>query len=332
MNTSAETEKNPDLSILIVAYSSGPHIDRCLSSLLTYCADGEIEIILVDNGQDKIGERVATTYPKVTVLPPIGNIGFGAGNNYAFRHSRGENILLLNPDTEVFDASIRALLDFLRQTSGDVIVGGRTLCGGKFDGGNRLRLPSMRVLLREMVGVPSQYLKRAEHPTLTNPYRVEVVCGAFLMTRRSTWEKLGGFDESFFLYSEEVDLCKRLQALSGAAWIKPDCIVRHDVGSGEKVSASRVMFQLTGQMHLIRKYFPRGRAAMAFAFVYLTVLRQFLKYVLLSAVDPGRHAGRRAFAKALATPSAWRFGYAARERQHRAGAEKSDSSLSGLSA
>ncbi|MBB4200412.1 hypothetical protein GGD83_004241 [Rhodoblastus sphagnicola] len=283
-------------------------------SLQKYCTRDDIEIILVDNGQDGSGERAAANYPKVKVLPPIGNVGFGAGNNYAFRHSKGEYILLLNPDTEICDNSILVLLNFLKQVSGDVIVGGRTTFNDRLDNGNQLRLPSIAVLFKEMLGASKTHLKIAKRPGQTEPYRVEVVSGAFLMTRRTTWKKLGGFDEGFFLYFEEVDLCKRLAAVGGAAWVKPDCMVRHDVGSGEKVGETRIMLQLAGEMHYIRKHFPRGRAAVAFVFVYLTVLRRFLKYALLSAVDRGCHAGRRAFAKALTNPSAWRFGYALKER------------------
>lgn len=305
------TDTPPAISILIVAYNSRDFICDCIGSVIAHTAPGSYEILLVDNGSDATADLVAATFPAVRIIPGEGNIGFGRGNNLLARHARGEYLLLLNPDTRMVDPAIDRLLAFALKRPAAAWGGLSRTPGGELHG-NFLAIPTMGDILREIVGIGGALDHAAQMEKLDQPRRVEVLSGGFMMISRSAWDALGGFDPSFLLYSEEVDLFARLKAMGGEVWQCPDSRIIHDIGSGEIYSPTRLMFAYTGRMHYARRHW-QGLAVPVIGLAYwLTALRRWAVSVLLGPLSASHRARRRAMTGLILRPGAWWRGYEGR--------------------
>ena len=209
-----------DLSILIVTYNSRRLIDPLLTHLQQELAHLDAEVVLVDNASyDGTAQQVRAAHPWVRVIDSTTNLGFAAGNNLAARHARGRHLLLLNPDALPAPGALRrgiTLMDQHPQAG---------LGGGELRGTDGSRQPSARMFptLRDefftLAGLA------ARHPTSrlfgrldrrwADPEQaalVDWIPGAFVFIPAAVWARLGGFDERFFMYYEEVDLCRRMRA------------------------------------------------------------------------------------------------------------------------
>lgn len=305
--TSADT---PLLSILLVTYNARDFILECIDSIAAHTQRTSYEILLVDNGPDGSGDLVEAERPFVRVLPSIGNVGFGAANNYLAKAAKADHLLLLNPDTVLRDDAIDRLFDFAAGFDRGSAWGGRTITlADWFDGGNRIAIPTLPGLIAELLGIRPRDRNRTWDETLVEPYRVDVLCGGFMMMKRDTWNRLQGFDPSFFLYFEEVDLFSRLRAMGGEAWVKPDCVIVHDVGSGNPYDPRRLQFKITGQMHYIRKHWSRTSARLAVLLIWLAAVRRTAQGLLLGAVLPSKRAQFQGFVNIVRSPGSWKNGY-----------------------
>lgn len=209
-----------DLSILIVTYNSRRLIDPLLAHLRQELAHLDAEVVLVDNASyDGTADQVRAAHPWVRVIRSATNLGFAAGNNLAAQHARGRHLLLLNPDALPAPGALArgiTLMDQHPQAG---------LCGGELRGTDGSRQPSARMFptLRDefftLAGLA------ARHPTSrlfgrldrrwADPEQaalVDWIPGAFVFIPAAVWARLGGFDERFFMYYEEVDLCRRMRA------------------------------------------------------------------------------------------------------------------------
>ncbi len=303
----------PLVSILVVAYNSVAFISDCIASVIAHTAPGTYEILLVDNGKDGTADKVATEFPMVRIIPGQGNIGFARANNLLAEHARGEYLLLLNPDTELFDPAIDRLLDFARSRPDGWAWGGLTTYpDGNLDGGNFLSIPSVGGILQTMIGLSDAAKLRARLVRLDQPIRVDVLCGGFMLISRTAWDALRGFDPTFLLYSEEIDLFTRLKRQGGVVWLTPDCRIIHDVGGGNAYSPARIRFVYTGLMHYAHRHWRAPLAQIVGAAYWLTAARWWLVSALLSPISASHRDRRRAVAPILAEPGAWWRGYAGR--------------------
>ncbi|MFN3990796.1 MAG: glycosyltransferase family 2 protein [Erythrobacter sp.] len=301
------------VSILIVAYNSRGYIRDCIGSVLAHTRPGSYEILLVDNGTDGTAAAVRAAFPEVRIIPSQGNIGFGRGNNLLASHARGEYLLLLNPDTKLVDPAIDRLLAFARSQPGAAAWGGlSTYPDGALDGGNFLVIPTIGGVVREMLGIGGTDARRAELEALNSPQRVNVLCGGFMLISRSAWDRLGGFDPSFLLYAEEIDLFTRLRALGMEAWLTPDSRIIHDVGSGNIYSPARTRFKFTGMMHYARRHWPGVRAQVVGVAYWLSAARRWVISTLLSPISSTHRARRDAYHAIVWNPQAWWRGYEGR--------------------
>lgn len=246
-----------DLSVLIVSYNSRRLMSTLLDGLALELAPLNAEVVLVDNAShDGTADRVAAWYPWVRLVRSEHNLGFAAGNNLAARHAQGRVLLLLNPDALPEPGAIAR---GLARLSSDASVG---LAGGRLIDETGATQPSGRLfpnLAREFVvlsGLAARYprsrLWGAMDRTWADPARaaqVDWVPGAFALMRRELFDSLGGFDERFFLYYEEVDLCRRVQAAGYRVMLWPDLRVKHIGGESARTvqggAVSRSGSQLT---------------------------------------------------------------------------------------
>jgi GT2 family glycosyltransferase len=208
----------PQLSIVIVTFNSAADITRCLESLTTAPPRTSHEIIVVDNASsDGTADLIRAQWPQVRVVDAGGNIGFARANNLGIRLASGPLVLLLNPDTVVNGTAVDGLTACLDQHPGIAAVGPRIV-----DGRGRPELswgPMMSPLAEArqkllVVGHARGWavVSAAVDRRTAQSRDVDWVSGACLMARRADLQAIGLFDERFFLYTEDVDLCARLRA------------------------------------------------------------------------------------------------------------------------
>lgn len=296
------------VSILTVGFQSRDFIETCFSSVYETHPYDDFEILFVDNGDGMTEALVRERFPQVRVVPSAGNIGFGAGNNLLARQARGRYLLLLNPDAHFIDDGISNLLRFARENPDASIWGGRTLDGQlRPDVVDGLRFPTLSNLAKvafwrdDRVSPPSSGDGACKE--------VEVVCGGFLLIDRAAWDEAGGFDESFFLYSEEVDLMYRLHC-GGHRFLATDrARVVHEVGGADNLSPRRQMYKAIGAMHYYRKHWVGPRAALAGVFFWIAALKRVLGGLVLAWRSPRMGKLVKAFAPIVLKPWTWWHGY-----------------------
>jgi len=207
------------LSIIIVAYRSEVEIQNCLSSIPLDIAGVRCEVVVVNNSSsDTTGSIVSSRYPYVKYIEPPQNLGFGKANNLGFRRSSGEVVLFLNPDTI---CSAKALEWCARRIISEPDIGlispKLELADGSMDLACRRSIPTIWDGFCRAVGLSRLFPKVAcfngynlTHLSADGTYSVGAINGAFMMTRREVLEEVGLFDEKFFMYGDDLDLCIRV--------------------------------------------------------------------------------------------------------------------------
>ncbi|HEY7120691.1 MAG TPA: glycosyltransferase family 2 protein [Tepidisphaeraceae bacterium] len=253
-----------DVSVCIVSWNVKDLLRDCLNSLKAQAGDVRYETIVVDNlSDDGSAEMVKREFPWVKLVDPKANLGFGRANNVAFEHSTGRWVLLLNPDTVVLDRAIEKLARFADQHPEAAAVGGRTL---KKDGKTLERSccwgsPGMWPLFCKAFGLHilfknSRIFNREamDYWQRDSVREVGVITGCCLMIRRDVYEATGGFDDRFFMYAEETDLCWRMRQ-SGKLLFCPEAQIIHLVGESAKKATSNRLFHINrALLKLFRKH------------------------------------------------------------------------------
>ena len=233
----------PDVSVVVVTYEGRELLRRCLSALAgDEPHEATRELIVVDQAStDGTAEWLRVEHPEARLVPLELNVGFGAGNNRGAAVAEGRWLLLLNSDCFVDPGAIDELVRFGDATPQIGIVAPRL----RFTDG-RLQRSCRRFPSPYRIATEYLYLRKlAPGSAVLNgfycgdfahdaPRRVDWLTGACLLVRRELYERLGGFDESFFMYSEEVDLCRRALDLGFETWFDPAAGATHVWGGTTK--------------------------------------------------------------------------------------------------
>lgn len=226
-----------DLSIIIVNYNSTAKTLSCLRSLAHAELSGlEWEVILVDNHSTEPVEALAKeVLPRLVFLASPRNLGMGGGNNLGLRQARGEFVLVLNPDTEVEPGAIRTMLNYLKEHSHAGLVGPELLYPDGQPQASCYRYPSLALPLvrRTFLGnFAKEYLDYylLKNLDLTKPQPVDWIMGSCLLIRRRVLDQVGLFDERFFMYFEDTDLCRRINQAGFQVVYLPTARVMHHHG------------------------------------------------------------------------------------------------------
>ncbi len=227
------------VSVVIVNYKV-PHLLReCLLSLRASRFDGGVELIVVDNNSgDRSHAMVESEFPEVTWIGLKSNIGFGKACNVGARRARGDYVLLLNPDTVIGEETLAASVAFMRENPSAGILGPKTLNpDGTLQVSCRRGFPTPLVAFYRMVGLSKLFphSKRFGRYNLTYmdpdmPAVVDAVSGSFMLLPRTVYTEVGGFDERFFMYGEDLDLCRRVQEHGYEVWYYPRTQIVHFKG------------------------------------------------------------------------------------------------------
>ncbi len=257
----------PDLSILIVNWNVRDLLRRCLQSIFANLPPRQMEIIVVDNGSsDGSVEMVRAEFPRVHLIPNPDNRGFPAANNQGLAVARGRYILLLNPDTEVVGDALETMVAFADAHPDVGVVGPQLLNPDGTIQSSRRRFPTLATAIFESTWLqpcaPRRLLTR--YYVLDRPddeiQDVDWVTGAALMARREAVEQVGPMDEGFFMYSEELDWCRRFRDAGWRVVYLPTARVVHYGGkSSEQVLPARHIHFQASKIRYFRKH--HGAAA-----------------------------------------------------------------------
>jgi GT2 family glycosyltransferase len=194
------------LSIVIVNYNVRYFLELCLHSVKAAIEAAAAEIIVVDNASlDDSCQMVKTLFPEVILIENKENLGFSKANNIGVRAAKGEFICILNPDTVVVEHTFSKLISFAENQENLGVIGCKLIDGtGKFLPESKRNLPVVKVALQKMRGNATNYY--ANHIGENEIAKVEVLVGAFMVLKSSVFNELGGFDEDYFMYGEDIDL------------------------------------------------------------------------------------------------------------------------------
>jgi GT2 family glycosyltransferase len=276
-----------DLSVLIVNYNGGRQLHECLSSLSHDPLIRQSQVIVVDNAsEDGSAREVAAQYP-VELISLDHNDGFGSANNVGLSRCTGRYTLMVNPDTWLSDGDMRTWVRFMDAHPRAGLAGPR-LVGP--DGSLQPSIRNYPTVFRE--AFEALYLHRIL-PKLTNRCAnvvqtaedydharpAEWVSGAAMMARTEAILEIGGFDRAFFLYMEEVDLCRRLTEAGWEVWYDPEVTVVH-VGGAYSVDPFLAVESQKSRLRYFRKH--HGFAGLL-AFGIVNGLRLTVRVAVFSA-------------------------------------------------
>lgn len=194
------------LSIIIVNYNVSHYLNLCLDSVYAAILAMKAEVIVVDNAStDESLVMIKEKFPEVIILANSHNVGFSAANNQGVAIAQGEYICILNPDTVVAEDTFKEVHAFVNAQQNPGAIGVRLIDGrGRFLPESKRNVPTTKVSLNKIIGDGSAYY--ANHLKATETGAVAVLVGAFMYMKRVVYEKVGGFDESYFMYGEDIDL------------------------------------------------------------------------------------------------------------------------------
>ncbi len=251
----------PLASIIVVNYHSFPALGDCLRSLQTHNQTIPTEIIVVDNAsRDDSLEQLQAQFPWCRLISLPQNRGFGAGNNAGVAIARGDYLCFLNPDTYLTEDFLPILLNKLEQNPQVGMVAPRLI----HPNGQLQLSTAWEISLwgeyrtRQRLQQFSQGRYQADiAATYTQEHTVDIVLGAAFVMRRNLFEEVGGFDEQFFMYFEESDLCQRVRDRGYQILYTPATQVVHLKGTSvERVPDKMALAYRRSQLYYYQKHRP----------------------------------------------------------------------------
>lgn len=255
------SDHQPLVSIILVNYNGIGVIGNCLRSLNQWLKTIPHEIIVVDNNsQDGSPELVEQQFSEVQLIRLENNRGFGAGNNAGARIAKGEFLLLLNTDTELTGDILPVLVSLMKEHPEVGIIGPKLL---NPDG--TLQISTAWEISIQGESKTRKRLKQYEFPAyqididkaFNHTHAVDVIVGAAFFIRKHLFDDLGGFDERFFMYFEESDLCQRARGLGWKIFYTPEVSLIHILGhSVDKISDLMKVEYRRSQLYYYQKHRP----------------------------------------------------------------------------
>jgi GT2 family glycosyltransferase len=269
---------SPDLDVVVVGHGAEALLRRCLRSLQEHPPAGEMRVTVVDSGSpDGAPDMVEHEFPAVRLLRR-GNIGFAAANNLVLRESEAGAVLLLNPDTEVYDGTLDAALERLRSEPRIGMVGVKLVTeSGELDHACKRSFPTPLSALAHFTGIGrrddaaaalSQY--RATSLGDDEPGEVDAVNGAFMLCRTEAVRQVGLLDEGYWLYMEDLDWCRRFWQAGWKVFYEPAGVAIHVKGgsSGSRRAPRQEIAFHRGMARFYRRFDAPRRTPLLNAAVY----------------------------------------------------------------
>lgn len=305
-----------DLSIIIVNWNTRDYLAQCLKSLRETASrldppsaslmfgDSTAEVFVVDNAStDASTQMVRQDFPWVRLIENDRNVGFAPANNQAICASQGRYVLLLNSDTEVCPGALEKLVTFMDTHLQAAAAGARLL---NIDGSLQPSVHPMLTPWREFWRLMflDRFIHRATYsPKMWHtrvPQPVETIKGACLVLRREALDQVGLLDESYFMYTEEVDLCYRLAQAGWQIWWLPAATIIHYGEASSRQAAQAMYLQLyRSKIQFYRKFGGEARADCFKRLVRVAYLPRWGIASLLAPLWPSLVAPARTYHRLL---------------------------------
>jgi len=257
---------NKNLSIIIVNFRSEDYLEKCLASVYKMVS-GEIlaEVVVVNNDEpDKLTE-ISKKFPGIKIIHQKENAGFGASNNLGVKIAQGELLLFLNPDTEIFSGNIEEIINEFEKNEKMGVIGPKLLkISGKSQEWSAGLEKNLWDLIRNNTGlIKSQKIWKSE-----KKIEAHWVAGTAMFTKKELFEKIGGFDEKYFMYFEDVDFCKGVRKAGKRIEYHPHFSVKHYGGKSYEGSDMQKKHYYDSQEYFFKKHYGKWQ------FVILKLLRK----------------------------------------------------------
>jgi len=236
-----------DLSICIVSWNTRELLDACLSSVAEHSDDLEVETFVVDNASsDGSARMVREHHPDVILIENGRNVGFAAANNQAMERATGRYVFMLNPDTEVLPGALKALVDFMDAHPEAGAAGCRLVSPDGTRQKSVRTFPTFRTFLHQFTILRLAGIFAREYGNYRmrdfddgKVFEIDIGMGAALIIRRSVLDEVGLLDPNFFMYFEEVDICRRIKLAGHKIYFFPGATILHH--GGQSAEQARVM-------------------------------------------------------------------------------------------
>jgi GT2 family glycosyltransferase len=256
-----ELEKGLSLDIVIVNWNSGPYLEKCIRSIYENTRRVDFKIVVVDNNSSDGSAACLPIGGNELIVRSNTNLGFAKACNLGAKKSNADFLLFLNPDTIIKSSSIESALDCLIVSPEKGIVGirheseeGKTIPSCS-------RFLKLRFLINDVTGLSKVFGRRLKPATIMTDWDhndsrvVDQVMGSFMLMRRSDFEFLGGFDEKFFVYFEDMDIARRIVNIGKYSYyLNSVSIIHSGCVSSNQVKSKRLFYSLSGRIKYSRKH------------------------------------------------------------------------------
>ena len=270
------------LAIVIVNYNVRYFLRQCLSSVFRSIKNLDARVYVVDNhSQDGSNAMIAQEFTEVILIPNEKNLGFGKANNQVLDRVDAEYLLYLNPDTIITEDVLQSSISFMDEHQDAGALGVKLLDGGgNYHQESKRGFPSVFTAISKLTGL----YKLSPKSKLFNYYymghldedstsEVDVLCGAYIFTRTPLMQELGGFDEDFFMYGEDIDLCYRIKEAGHKIYYIPNGRIIHFKGESSKKLSYKYIKSFYGAMiTYLKKRHTGGIQSLLLPIFSLTVM------------------------------------------------------------
>jgi N-acetylglucosaminyl-diphospho-decaprenol L-rhamnosyltransferase len=288
------------LDTVIVSWRCEELLRRCLESLRDHPPSRPMRVHVVDNASgDGTAEMVAAEFPDVELTVNEANLGFSAANNIALLHGKAEYALVLNPDTRLMPGALDKLLELMDSKPELGMCGPRLeRPDGSFDHASRRSFPTPLSAIGHFSGVgrrlDSGPLAAYRAPEVERG-AVEAINGAFMLIRRQALEEVGLFDEGYWMYIEDLDLCYRFREAGWLTWFEPGVTVIHEkAGTSGPARSPRLTYAFHyGMYRFYRKHYAPQHGPLRNVTIYIGIAAKLAASLAAGAVRRQRAARKR---------------------------------------
>ncbi|MCX7834182.1 MAG: glycosyltransferase [Ignavibacteria bacterium] len=292
-----------DVSVIIVNYNVKDILDNCIASIYkSNNTNLNIEIFVVDNNSiDGSQKLIKEKYPEVKLIVNKENIGFSKANNIALKQATGKYILILNPDTVLEEGTFQKLIGFIKNNPNTGVVTSKLIkANGELDGACKRSFPTLSVAIPRMLGLSKLFPKskifgkyNLTYLDENQTYEVDSVCGAFMFIPKEVLDEVGFFDEDYFMYGEDIDLCYRIKKTGRKIFYYPEITTIHLKGESTRKTKLSYVNNFYGAMAIFVKKNLKGLNILTYLLLrfgifvrsLLSYIKRIIKYVGLVLLD-----------------------------------------------
>jgi GT2 family glycosyltransferase len=299
-----EINSQIDVSIIIVNYNKFSLLSNCLNSIYKHSKEISFEVIVVDNNSTEGDvEKIISNYPNLSLIKNETNRGFAAANNQGLKIAQGKFILFLNNDTVFIENTIKKLIDFLEEKDEMTLVGCKLLNEDLSHQVSIVDFDDLWNLIGEnffmyLLFPKNKMLNRYHHnyKIVNEPIEVDVVKGAFIFGYTKALKEIGGFDEKFFFYSEENDLCFRFKQRGGKVFYFPGTSIIHLGGASTDAIPWFMFMNLSrAKIQFFQKHFKGLKFILALIIHFTGIFIRVPLYFILGIVSLNKNLIKKSF-------------------------------------